>query len=147
MDKVGWGFKSFRTLLVVASITFPILITFTLVHQNSVFDLVQGFNVLVARAHNASNVVLKQGTQNATTTTVIQEGAQSALKQGVQSGTVKTGGEKDHNIIPDSAPLGNSTVFSILELLTSSIYAFNSSLGTLSHIRNICSDLSKLYVR
>ncbi|QCE08822.1 xyloglucan fucosyltransferase [Vigna unguiculata] len=97
MDKVGRGFKSFRTLLVVASITLPILITFTLIHQNSVFDLVHGFNVLDARAHNASNIVLKQGTQNVTT--------KNASIQGVQNATVKTGGEKDHNIIPDAAPI------------------------------------------
>jgi len=106
MDKVGRGFKSFRTLLVVASITLPILITFTLIHQNSVFDLVHGFNVLDARAHNASNIILKQGTQNVTT--------KNASIQGVQNATVKTGGEKDHNIIPDAAPIGNSTVLNSL---------------------------------
>lgn len=116
MDKVGCGFKSFRTLLAVASITFPVLITFTLIHQNSVFDLVHGFNDLAARAHNASNIVLKQGTQNAITTNVVQEGAQNASIQEFQNATVKTGGEKDHNVIPDSAPIGNSTVLQFVPL-------------------------------
>ncbi|BAT91454.1 hypothetical protein VIGAN_07005100 [Vigna angularis var. angularis] len=105
MDKVGRGFKSFRTLLAVASIIFPVLVTFTLIHQNSVFDLVHGFNVLAVRAHNASNNVLKQGTQNAITTNVVHEGAQNASIQEFQNATVKTGEEKDHNVIPDSAPV------------------------------------------
>ncbi|XP_047175960.1 galactoside 2-alpha-L-fucosyltransferase-like [Vigna umbellata] len=105
MDKVGRGFKSFRTLLAVASIIFPVLVTFTLIHQNSVFDLVHGFNVLAVRAHNASNIVLKQGAQNAITTNVVQEGAQNASIQEFQNATVKTGEEKDHNVIPDSAPV------------------------------------------
>jgi len=68
---------------------------------------------LAARAHNASNVVLKQGTQNATTTNVVREGAQNAFKQGLQNATVKTG-EKDHNIVADSVPVGNSTVLNRL---------------------------------
>ncbi|KAK7325308.1 hypothetical protein VNO77_29468 [Canavalia gladiata] len=80
MNKVGWSFKRFRTLLVVGSIAFPILVTFTLIHQNSILDLVEGFskiNVLAARAQN--------------TTT-------NGLKQGVQTTTVQDGGEKDQNI-------------------------------------------------
>ncbi|RDX94249.1 Galactoside 2-alpha-L-fucosyltransferase, partial [Mucuna pruriens] len=85
MDKVGWSFKSFRTLLVVGSITFPILLTFTLIHQNSVFDLVQGFPVLAGRTQNATAIVSKQGIQNATITNVLQQGLQ-------------IGGEKDQNI-------------------------------------------------
>ena len=56
MNKVGWSFKSFKTLLVVASITFPILLTLTLVHQNnnSVSDLFQGFHVLSGRTLNTN---------------------------------------------------------------------------------------------
>ncbi|KAG2370967.1 Galactoside 2-alpha-L-fucosyltransferase [Vigna angularis] len=73
--------------------------------KNSVFDLVHGFNVLAVRAHNASNNVLKQGTQNAITTNVVHEGAQNASIQEFQNATVKTGEEKDHNVIPDSAPV------------------------------------------
>ncbi|CAJ1954975.1 unnamed protein product [Sphenostylis stenocarpa] len=89
MDKVGWSFKSFRTLLVVASVTFPILVTFTLIHQISVFDLVQAFNALAAKAHNATNIALKQGTQNATTTNFLQQGAQNFLRQGVTPGILE----------------------------------------------------------
>ncbi|KAL2332529.1 hypothetical protein Fmac_020110 [Flemingia macrophylla] len=79
MDKVsGWSLKSFRTLLVLASITFPILIMFTLIHQSSIFYVVQGFNALAGRTHNNTTNVIKHGTQNA-------------------------GGEKDRNIIRESA--------------------------------------------
>ena len=67
MDKLS--FKRFRTLLVVCSITFPILFTFTLMHQNSIYDLVEGvskINILAGRAQNATTDVLKEGTQNVT---------------------------------------------------------------------------------
>lgn len=80
MDKMGLSFKSFRTLVVLGSITFSILITFSLMHQNSIFQLVDGFSkidVLAARPQNATTNVLEQGD-----TTV----------------TVKAGGGKDQNI-------------------------------------------------
>lgn len=96
MDKVGWSFKSFRTLVVVGSITFPILVTFTLIHQNSVFDLVQGFHPLPGTTHNTAANVSRQGTQNAATTT-------NVLQQGLQNATVQAGGEKDQNVIINSA--------------------------------------------
>lgn len=87
MDKVGWSFKSFKTLLVVGSITFPILLTFTLIHQNSVFDLVQGFHVFPGTTPNTA----------AATTTA------NVLQQGVQSAPVQAGGERYQNIIRNSA--------------------------------------------
>ncbi|XP_020232288.1 galactoside 2-alpha-L-fucosyltransferase [Cajanus cajan] len=92
MDKVvGWSLKSFRTLLVVASVTFPILVTFTLIRQNSTFDVVQGFNALTGRTQNTTTNVVKQGTQNATTADVLKQGSPNA---GVQAGR-----QKDQNII------------------------------------------------
>ncbi|XP_047175905.1 uncharacterized protein LOC124843247 [Vigna umbellata] len=42
MANVEKSFQSFRTLIVVASITFPILIIFYLTHQNPIFDIFQG---------------------------------------------------------------------------------------------------------
>ncbi|XP_022636885.1 fucosyltransferase 2-like [Vigna radiata var. radiata] len=42
MANVEKSFQSFRTLLVVASITFPMLIIFYVTHQNSIFDIFQG---------------------------------------------------------------------------------------------------------
>ncbi|KAL6506149.1 hypothetical protein OROGR_024330 [Orobanche gracilis] len=76
MDEMGFSFKRFRTLLVVAFITFSIFITFSLMHQNSILELVERFSK-IGRAQNANTNVLKQGAPTV---------------------TVKAGGEKYQNI-------------------------------------------------
>jgi len=65
MDDVGKVFKSFKILLVVASITFSILITFFVINQSSVFEILQEFNALIEGTQN--NATNKQGIQNIAT--------------------------------------------------------------------------------
>jgi len=48
------GHKSFKPLLVVASITFPILIIFYVTHQNSIFDIFQDVNLMIEGFHNTT---------------------------------------------------------------------------------------------
>ncbi|KAK7264009.1 hypothetical protein RJT34_31611 [Clitoria ternatea] len=84
MDKVGWRF---RTLLVVGSITFPILLTFTLIHQNSIFGLVEGFSKI--------NVLAATGTGRVQNITVQAEGQ---IDQNIRESVIdKVLREKDHN--------------------------------------------------
>ena len=54
-------------VLIVGSIVFPVLIIITRVHQNSVFDLVEGFseiNTSRGKAENATSNVIKEAAQN-----------------------------------------------------------------------------------
>jgi len=52
MARVEKSFQSIRTLSVVASIAFPIFIIFFVTHQNSIFDILQEFNVLIEGTKN-----------------------------------------------------------------------------------------------
>jgi len=84
MANAGNSFKSFGTLLVLAFVTFSVLIKFSFTHQNSIFAMFQEFNVGI------------KGTQNTT-------------KQGMQNIVpVQVGGEKNPNIRESVA--GKSTL-------------------------------------
>ncbi|BAT91450.1 hypothetical protein VIGAN_07004700 [Vigna angularis var. angularis] len=51
--------KSFRTLLVVISVTFSILIVFFAIYQNSIFDIPKDYNVLIERIQDTTTNIQK----------------------------------------------------------------------------------------
>ncbi|XP_057726430.1 probable fucosyltransferase 8 isoform X2 [Arachis stenosperma] len=105
MDRLS--FKRFRTLLVVGSITFPILFTLTLMHQHSIYDLVEGvsnINILAARAQNATTNVLKEGRRNATVQ--VEEGKDQNVVDKMLGGKQQISSEEQAQT-PTNADIGS----------------------------------------
>ncbi|XP_027343464.1 probable fucosyltransferase 8 [Abrus precatorius] len=81
MDRVVWNFKRFRSLLIVGSIAFPILVTVTLIPKNSIFEGFSNINALSGSAQNEN-----------------ENSSANVLNQGAQNATVQAGVENDHVI-------------------------------------------------